>query len=405
MPEKPRQASVPPTRSDATPPLSHGRSIAALTALSVTAFVFVTSEILPFGLIALMAKDLGRTESEVGLVVTAHALGVVVASIPLAHATRHIPRRWLLPGVLGVFMVGTMLVAISSSFTALIVGRLLTACAHAAFWAVVNATAVGLFPPEVRGRTVARLLIGPSMAGVVGLPAATWLGQRAGWSVPFIVLAVAGALMAVALAILIPHYRPTEGAAARGSHPSVRKFVNVLGIALLAIVGANVTFTYITPYLRDVTGLSEGIIPVILFAGGLTGLAGMLTAARIIDHHPRGALTLALILVAIGWGGMAAAGSVEALSVTAYCLGGFGSSILVGSFANRVMQVSPGSTDLGIAIYGTVYNAGVALGSRLGKAVLDDAGASVLPLVSAGFIVAALALYLGEPRLTRSRRH
>jgi DHA1 family inner membrane transport protein len=376
---------------------------AALVVLSLTALAFVTSEVLPYGLLSLIAVDLGRPESEVGLLVTAHALGVALFSIPLAHATRHIPRRTLLPAIIAVFIAGTLVVATASSFVVLVVGRVVVSCAHATFWAVVTATAAGLFPSAVRGRTVAHLLIGPSLAGLVGLPAATWLAQRTSWNVPFFVVAGLAAVLAVAIVVLLPYYHPREGSAARGTQPSTVRFAILLGMVFLAIVASNATFTFITPFLRDVTGFSEAAIPAILLCGGVSGLVGMLVATRVLDAFPRASMGWGLGLFALGWGSLGLAGGVKPLAVVVYSVTWFGFSVLVGAFASRVLVVSPGSTDLGIAAYGTAYNSGGALGALLGAGVFASEGPAVLPAVTTACLGVALLLFSLEPRFATRR--
>src|SRR5690606_13653499 len=119
------------------------------------------------------------------------------------------------------------------------------------FWAVVNSTAVALFRPEIRGKIVARVLIGSSAAGVGGRPAVTRLGQLTEWRTPFWILAGVGLALAVALFLLIPSYKPADGSGSRGSDPSRRRFVAVLIVVALSAGSTAATFTYITPFLVD----------------------------------------------------------------------------------------------------------------------------------------------------------
>jgi predicted MFS family arabinose efflux permease len=388
----------------APPVVSRRRAIAALVVLSIAAFTFVTSEILPYGLISLMAEDLGRTKSQIGLLVTGHALVVMAVSIPLAIATRHVPRRRLLTIALGVFVVASLVAGTSGNYVTLLGARMLTASSQAMFWAVVTATAAGLFPPEVRGRIVGRLLIGPSAGGVLGLPAATWLGQQQGWRAPFLVIACLGVIIAVAIFLLIPHYHPASGAAALGSAPHRRRFFTVLGVTGISVMGGSVTYTYITPYLTEVSGFASTVVPTLLLASGVAGLVSMLAVARYLDRFPRGTMAVGLMIVGIGWAGLAAFGTVRVAATVFFCLVGFGLSVLVGSLANRVMQVSPGSTDVGVATYGSLYNAGAAAGSLLGAGLLASSGPRILPTVGSLLIAAALGLLATEPRFARGRR-
>lgn len=372
--------------------------------MAITAFTIVTSEFLPFGLISLMANDLGRSKSQIGLLVTGHALVVMAISVPLAITTRHVPRRQLLTATLGVFVVGSLVAGTSGNYFTLLGARLLTASSQAMFWAVAAATVAGLFPPEVRGKVIGRLFIGPSAAGVVGLPAATWLGQHLGWRAPFLVIACLGAAIAIAIFFLIPSYHPSSGGAARGSAPHTRRFFTVLGVTVIAIMGSSVSFTYITPFLHDVSGFASDMIPSLLFASGVAGVISMLVVARFLDRFPRGTMAVGLTLVGAGWAGLAAFGPTKAAAVALFCVVGFGMSVLVGSLASRVLQVSPGSTDVGVATHGSVYNAGAAAGSLLGAGLLAWSGPRILPVVTSILLALALGLLATEPRIARGRR-
>ena len=170
------------------PRVSRRRAVAALTALSFATFCFVTTEVLPTGLLTIISASLHRPVSQIGLLVTGYALVVLVASVPLARITKRIPRRRLLTGTLAILVLATLLAAGAPDFWVLLLARLLTGLAQAMFWAVVASTATGLFPPQVRGRVVARLSMGNAVAPVLGVPLGTWLAQQTNWRITFAVM-------------------------------------------------------------------------------------------------------------------------------------------------------------------------------------------------------------------------
>ena len=411
VPDFPPVGTAPPlaTPTGRAPKVSLARANAVLVLLAIAAFAFVTSEILPFGLITLISTDLHRTNSEVGLLVTAYATVVVAASIPLAHFTRRIPRRQLLSATLLVYVAGMLLASLGGGYAGLLAGRMLTGFAQAQFWAVVTATAAGLFPAHVRGKIVSRLLLGPAVAGLIGLPAATWLGQHFGWRAPFYVLAGAG----VVLAILIAAPRPAVQARGRGGGqgvaPSVPRFIFILAITLTAVLGSNTIGPYITPYLRDVVGFPSSSFPVLFTISGIAGLVAMMVVGRYLDRLPMGMIAIGLGMLVVGWGGVALASASKPAAVILYCVAVSGLSFIVGGLANRALQTSPGSTDVGIATQGSFYNTGTALGSLMGSGVLASRGAESLPVVAVGCLSVALVLVVlerrfGGPRAVGRRR-
>jgi DHA1 family inner membrane transport protein len=160
---------------------STATAVAALLALAVAAFTYVTAETLPIGLLLLMTADLDVAPSTVGLLVTYYGLVVVVASLPLTHVTRRVPRRQLLASLLAVSVLATWVSAAASSYWVLLAARVVTALSQALFWSIVVPTAAGLFPPRVRGRVIAVVFAGSSLAAVLGLPVGTWSTAAHGW--------------------------------------------------------------------------------------------------------------------------------------------------------------------------------------------------------------------------------
>jgi Arabinose efflux permease len=200
------------------------RPVAALIALSVGILVYVTGEALPIGLLLSMAADLGVSPAQVGMLVTAYGAVVVVATIPLTVLTRSAPRRPLLSALLGGFVVTTVVIALTDSFAVVLVARMVGAATQALFWAVVVPAAAGLFRPELRGRAVAVVFAGSTVGLAAALPAATWLGQLAGWRVAFLGLSGIGLAAFATVAAAMPSSRADEGHAARGASPDHRRF-------------------------------------------------------------------------------------------------------------------------------------------------------------------------------------
>ncbi len=376
----PLSAATPTGRA---PAVSIKRAWATLTLLAFAAFIIVTSEAVPLGLITHIAADLNRSVADVGRVVTVYALVVAAASVPLAHFTRYIPRRLLLTVGMLVHAVGLMVTVLAPGFWGFMAGRTITAAAQGLFWAIVSGTVAGLFPTAMRGKVVARLFLGPSVAGVIGMPSTTWLGQHLGWHAPFYVLAVIGILVGITLVFLIPHYKPADGAAARGTQPNRRRFLLVLTMTLLAVMGTTTAFTYIEPYLRGVTGFADSTLPLIFTMAGIAGIFASVILGRTLDRFPRGMIAVGIGTVGVGWAGVAVFGTIKPVTLVFYCTIGLGMAMMVGSFANRILQVSPGATDIGVATHGGVYNLGTAFGSFLGAGLITGVGLRTLPFVGA----------------------
>jgi DHA1 family L-arabinose/isopropyl-beta-D-thiogalactopyranoside export protein-like MFS transporter/DHA1 family inner membrane transport protein len=387
-----------------TSPVSHRRATAALIALSIAAFCYVTTEVLPIGLLTLIAPDLHRSTAQVGLLVTGYATMVLIASLPLTYATRRIPRRQLLTVTIAVFVVATAFSAVSRSYDALLIARLLTGLTQAMFWSVVFSTATGLFPPEIRGRMVARLSIGNALAPVLGIPLGTWIGQQAGWRVAFGIMSGISLATCIAVALLVPTIAPEEGGAARGTAPDRRRFILLLIATVLGVTGAMGTFTYVTPYLLTVSGFAAAVLSLLLFAQGAAGVFGTLTVGRFLDRFPRGALVTLFFSVSVGMLGLYVFGFHKVLVVVLLALAGLSFSALAAAIQHRTMQVAPGSTDTASAGTSSAFNFGIAAGSFLGSVLIAHVGVRYVPLAGGLLTTAALVIIVAEPALVRLHR-
>ncbi|TDW92054.1 MFS transporter [Kribbella sp. VKM Ac-2566] len=385
-------------------PLSSRRATAALVFLGVSTFSFVTVEVLPIGLLTVIADDLERSRSQVGLLVTGYAAVVVLASIPLARLTHHLPRRVVLTGTLGVLTAATALSAAAPSYETLFAARLLIALSQALFWSIAPPIATSLFPPEFRGRVVARLAIGTALAPILGIPVGTWLGEQAGWRVPFVVMTVLGAAAGVGIAVLLPRTEVQDSPSRRGSSPDLRRYVVLLVASAVGVTGFLTFNTYITPFLLDISGFSSEVLGPMLLASGAGGLAGTVIVGRVLDRYPWGATVLPLGLITIGLLGLYALGQVQVVTVALIAVIGLAFSGLAVAVQSRTLQIAPGSTDIASAGTSSAFNVGIAAGAFVGGALIDTTTVRAVALVGGLLTAAATLVMLSEPLLVRQRR-
>ncbi|WP_043229987.1 MFS transporter [Streptomyces sp. NRRL F-5193] len=336
----------------------------------LAAFTFNTAENLPVGLLERVSESLDVPLPTVGLLVTGYGLTVAVASVPLAHLVRKVPRRHVLSGVLAALVVSSAGAALAASYGQLLAARLLTALAQALFWAVMGPVAVGLFAPGVRGRVVAALSLAGSLALVLGVPAGSLLGRTTTWQVPVAALALLGLVSLVTVAALLPTSRPEEEAAAYGTNPDRRAFRTVLAAGFLSSAGAFAGFTYLVTYLGDVSGFSPGATDTLLVLLGVACLAGVGVTGALLDRFPRQALTTAVTVQATGMLGLYATGPHQGAAVAFLILMGAALGPVFMATQNAMLHWAPGRTDLALAANSGAYNAGIAAGAALGSATV-----------------------------------
>jgi DHA1 family L-arabinose/isopropyl-beta-D-thiogalactopyranoside export protein-like MFS transporter len=386
--------------SFAAPPVDQRRAIIALIALSVSAFTFVTAENLPGGLLTLIAPDLGRSTSEIGLLVSAYAAVVVLTSLPLSRLTRRFPRRYVLAATTAVCTVGTLWSAVAVGYADLMAARMVTALGQALFWSVVTPAAASLFAPAIRGRMIARLAIGNSLAPLLGVPLGTWVGQQTSWRTAFLVFSVVSLLACLAMVIAMPNVDAEESGTARGTHPSMRRFVVLMVVTVLLVTGGFMMITFVTQFLLETAGFPDRYLSALLLGQGAAGLVGTLLIGQVLDKRPwqtvlvaLGLLTAALLLL---W----ALGHVPALALVGLALFGLAFSAIPPALSFLSMQVAPGATESATAISSSVFNIGIGGGSALGALVVATVGVGTVPLVGAAFVLAGLVVVATDLRLT-----
>ncbi|WP_406437812.1 MFS transporter [Streptomyces sp. NBC_01613] len=366
---------------------------AVVAALMLAAFTFNTAENLPLGLLSLMAADLRVSLGAVGALVTGYGLTVAVVSLPAAHVTRSVPRRYLLAGLLGLLAVASWASALRTvSYELLLAARVVTALAQASFWVLMGPVAVGLFPPERRGRVMGLLSVGGSLATVLGVPAGTWLGGHGGWRAPFVVLGALALVSLIVIAGLLPTSRPQESHAAYGAAPDRRRFLVVIATTALSVTGVFAGFTYIAPLLEDVSGFDADAVSGVLFAFGVAALAGVALTGPLLDRFPRATLTVPVLTQAIALLGLYAGASSRVATVALLMLLGASVAPVFMATQSQVLRVAPGRTETALAANSAAFNVGVALGSLLGGGLLTLVGVRCTFLVGGLLTVGALAV-------------
>lgn len=378
----------------------------AVYALTAGAFAIGTTEFVIMGLLLQVAADLSVTVPAAGLLISGYALGVVVGAPALTLATRRLPRKAVLIGLMLVFTLGNAACALAPSYTALMAARVVTSLAHGTFFGVGSVVAIGLVAPDRRASAIATMFTGLTAATLLGVPFGAWLGLAFGWRMAFWAVAAIGILAAAVLAVLVPTTRGAERPAPLGEELAVLARPQVqlgLSMTVLGFAGVFVVFTYIQPILTRISGFPDAAVSPILLVFGAGLCAGNLLGGRLADRDQARAVVgtlaiLAAVLAAMAW-------AVQAqLSVILFTgLLGAAAFATVAPLQAYVLDKA-GSAGQGLAssLNIAAFNLGNALGAWLGGMTIDHgAGLGALPLVAATVTAAGLAVALLSVRLDR----
>jgi DHA1 family chloramphenicol resistance protein-like MFS transporter len=366
--------------------------------LALAVFAMGTSEFMLAGLLPDIAADLDVTVGSAGLLTSAFAIGMVVGAPLMAAIARNLPARLSLLGFVLVFLTAHVVGAATSSFAVLVVTRVVAALANAGFLAVALTTAAGLVPPDLKGRALAVLLSGTTVATIAGVPGGSALGTLFGWRATF--WAVAAVCVPAAIGILrgIPPRPAREG---RADGPALRSELGQLRsprLILVMVLGALVnaatfaSFTFLAPVVTGAAGLGELWITVALVLFGAGSFVGVTIAGRLSDQRPGLVIAAGGPLLLIGWPAMALlAEQPVALLLLVFTQGAL-SFALGGTLITRVLYEAAGAPTLAGSYAIAALNMGAAAGPLIAATTLGTAAGDLGPLWTSGFLVATALL-------------
>ncbi|MFD5952083.1 MFS transporter [Streptomyces collinus] len=353
-----------------------------------------------------LAGDLDVSLSEAGLLVSAFAIGMVVGAPLLTLATLKLPRRAALVGFQTVFPAGHVAAALVPHFAFLLVMRVVTGMAYAGFWALASVTAVSLVAADRRGRAMSVIGSGLSLSMIFGVPAGTLLAQHASWQAAFWAVAVMAALSATAVLLTLPGGHDTTAPL-----PGLRRELRSLAVPRLWVAYATTAltisatiaiFSYLGALLQDVTGLSEGSVPMVLRLYGVGALAGLTVGGRIADRAPFGVLRTGMGTVAGAAAAIATTAQTPAVVITLAALLAAGGFVTNPAVNARVFGILGETRTLGGAVNIAAFTVGIAVAPWISGLVIDAGpGLAGIGWVGAAFALAAVASTLLDRHLTR----
>jgi DHA1 family inner membrane transport protein len=372
-------------------------------ALAVGGFAIGTTEFATMSLLPYFARDLGISAPTAGHAISAYALGVVLGAPLIAVLGARLARRKLLIGLMLVFALANGLTGLVPSYRAMLLLRFISGLPHGAYFGVAMLVAASLVPAQKRAQASARVLMGLTVATIIGVPCANWLGQAIGWRWGFGIVAVLSLLTASLVALFAPHQPPEQGASPLTELKALenRDVLLTLAIGAIGFGGLFTVYTYLADTLLAVTQVREGVVPLVFAVFG----AGMMSGLMIVPPFAHGrlmqvagwilvwfAVTLALYPLAVGhlWS--------IALSVFAIGLGGALGPIL----QTRLMDVAGKAQTLAAALNHSAFNVANALGPLLGGiAIAHGYGLPSTGPVGSGLALAGLAIWFLALKLQR----
>lgn len=364
-------------------------------------FAIGTTEFATMSLLPFFANDLGISAPTAGHVISAYALGVVVGAPLIAVLSARMARRTLLIVLMSVFAVANGLSALAPTYHWMLLFRFLSGLPHGAYFGIAALVAASLVPIERRTQAVGRVLLGLTIATIIGVPFANWVGQAFGWRWGFAVVAFLATLTAILVAIFAPRDRVDARASPLRELGALKRGQVWLALATGAIGfgGLFAVYTYLASTLMEVTGVSAAALPAALACFGIGLTAGNLIAPRFADRAlmPTAGALLVWSAVALALYPFAA-GKLWSilLDVTAVGFGGALGTVM----QTRLMDVAGDAQALAAALNHSAFNVANALGPLLGgMAIAAGYGWTSTGWVGCGLALAGLAIWAVSVRL------
>ncbi|MFP8883858.1 Cmx/CmrA family chloramphenicol efflux MFS transporter [Streptomyces mangrovi] len=370
----------------------------ALYLLALAVFAMGTSEFMLAGLLPDLAADLGVTVGAAGTLTSAFAVGMAAGAPLMAALARAWPRRAALLGFTLTFAAAHAVGAVTASFPVLFATRVVAALANAGFLAVALTAAAALVPPERKGRALAVLLSGTTLATVAGVPGGSALGTLLGWRAAF--WAVAVLCLPAALGVLtgVPAGRgrreTSGGPALRAEFAQLTRVPLLRAMLLGALVNAATFagFTFLAPVVTGPAGLGAWWVPLALMLFGAGSFAGVTVAGRLADRHPGPVLAVGGPLLLLGWPALALLAERPAVLLALVFVQGALSFALGATLITRVLYEAAAAPTLAGAYATAALNTGAVAGPLIAAAALTTAAGVLGPLWASGTLVAAALL-------------
>lgn len=369
-----------------------------LIGMTVSAFIFNTSEFMPIGLLTDIAKSFAITEAKAGMLITVYSWIVMLLSLPLMLLVSRIDYKKLYMGTVALFGICQVLTVLSGSYGMLMASRIGVACAHAIFWSIASPVAVRMASDEHQSKALSMVVTGTSVATIAGLPLGKMVGHYAGWRIAFLIVAVITFVVLGYMTFLFPKMEQSGEPFRVKQLPELfknRSLVCVYIQTFLFVVGYYTSYSYIDPFLQQVAGMGNSMVTITLFVFGAAGLLGSFLFSKFYDKYRLGFLRTVMAALVIELLLLLPAASQPGFMMALCALWGITVLVFNVSFQSETIRCTDEqSSSVAMSIFSGIFNFGIGAGSFLGGVVCDKGQLDRIGFVGAGFAAISLLFFL-----------
>jgi DHA1 family inner membrane transport protein len=375
-------------------------------ALACGGFGIGTGEFAIMGLLPNVANTFSVTTPQAGYVISAYALGVVIGAPVIAVLAAKMARRSLLLLLMGIFAIGNILSAMAPTFESFTLMRFITGLPHGAYFGVAAIVAASMVPVHKRARAVGRVMLGLTIATLLGTPLATFFGQSLDWRVAFTTVGVIGVVTVALIWYYVPRDQVAEGASFMRELGAFKRPQVLLTLAIAAVGygGMFAMFSYIADTTMKVAMLPASMVAVMMVLFGIGMNVGNVLGSWLADKSLMGTIGGSLIfnIVVLSCFSLTAANPV----MLAACVFLTGCGFAAGpALQTRLMDVAADAQTLAAASNHSAFNIANALGAWLGGLVIACGyGFAATGYVGAFLSFLGIFVFAASLRLERNSR-
>jgi predicted MFS family arabinose efflux permease len=377
-----------------------------LLILALGTFAIGTEAFVIAGVLPLIAGDLGVSVAAAGQLVTLFALAYAIASPVMATLTAGVARRPLLVTAMAVFTGANVLAVVAPGFVWLALARVTAALSAAAYSPTASAVATMTASPAQRGRALATVTGGFSVATVVGAPLGTWIGSQFGWRMTFVFVTALASVAVAGIAATLPATRAPAPVALRDRVALLGRgtVLAALAVTTLWITGTYIVYTYIAAVLRLTAGISERELSGLLLAYGVFSVAGTWLGGVGADRLGVTRMSVPCLIVV---GGvlllLPLLATTPLRATTLMTVWGLAGWAFVAPHQHRLVSLAPATPAVILSFNGSALYLGIGLGAGIGGLLFDRVPVAALGVVACAFEMGALALVVALRGSARPR--
>lgn len=368
-----------------------------LVGMTISAFIFNTSEFMPIGLLTDIASSFSISESKAGMLITVYSWIVMLLSLPLILLVSKIDFRKLFMGTIALFGICQIMSVLAPSYGVLMASRIGVACTHAIFWSIASPVAIRLVNEEHRSFALSMVVTGTSIATIAGLPLGRLVGQYMGWRVTFLIVGIIAFAELVYMAFVFPKIASGEQFHVKDLPVLLKNPVLVCLYVqtILFVLGYYTVYSYIEPFMQQVAKLQNNVITIVLLIFGAMGLLGSYLFSKLYDRH-RFAFIGTVMATLLVWLLLLLPASKSLATMVILCAfwGITAMAFNVTTQSEVIRSVDEKGSAVATAIYSGLFNLGIGGGSWIGGIVCDKGAISYIGFVGAIFAAVSVLFFV-----------